>query len=1118
MRTRLVAALFSLALASSGTSLSNAGPSTDGRWTNLGWMGQQVPVHLNLVRAAADTSQLFFWIGHHGTGAGASDYALMNLNPSGAFAWSDVKKFLLPSQGNIFCAAHGHLDDGSVLLAGGQGDVLEGEGSDEAFVYRPSTRQMLSAPSLFQPRYYPGATVLADNTLLMVGGTKYSYAFIHGGTSNSSATLSDIRSLTMGSTQDWLPTTLENIVADGSPSCEAAAPALEGHSALLDTLGASGGGRGLIVFGGRYKNALGDYVYTNDVYRVGTDYTQHTSDVVFTWCKLTTNADPVDGQRPAARWQHGAALKGSSLVVFGGQASDGSALGDVWTLDFGGGTPTWHRHTPRLVGNPPAPEASPGPRWGHTLTTMQGTWACFLSEEAIVVHGGRDASGVASDDTWALILPETVPQCDEANEEHLWVQLPSSPKPRYGHVAAWVPFGFGYYGNKVLVHGGFGSDGNLIDGRSVYFLESWNGTLRWISVSPSTGPSGRAEHARVLSAHGEHQNIWIHGGRTSGGAPVAELWTYHFSTGQWTQLNPANVPAARADHVFVFDGLIGEGEQTHLVEARTPELFNPGQPTNPPGSISIYPTTVNHRVTFYPMLHSMPDGKILLAGPDTDSRTFNPCVSSPTWGSLIANSTTMMKSASVQYLPGKYMKAGWNGQTPATGATQVLDATSGGTPAWTTPSAAGFSPRAYHQLTLLPTGAVLATGGTLSEDASNVLSPVKAAQIWSPPTAGAPNGTWTSALASDPTTRGYHSNAVLLPDGRVLTTMGGFTTADVDWSIYEPPYLFDTNDALYSSRPVISTVPSSLIGGRAFQITLASTTGITSACLMRPTSSTHQRNFDQTYVPLTMSILNGTMLQLTAPDNPNTSPPGDYLLFVVKTDGGRNYPSVAKWVRLTVAETPIISADDVDPSTIHITWTAPYNSACTSENLHNVEYDLRVSTSNITSANFNTATRLTTYAPGGTGAPELAIFAEAEAFQNYYFALKVKRGTGAWSAMSNVDWARTKYIECEFPPCFGAQALPTRLELTLASEMPSHGPVRLRLALPAFLNGQSMSLRIHDVSGREVANLVRGPVEPGHLDVTWDPRTSGTRAEPGVYFATLRVGATSLTRSLVVLK
>ena len=70
--------------------------------------------------------------------------------------------------------------------------------------------------------------------------------------------------------------------------------------------------------------------------------------------------------------------------------------------------------------------------------------------------------------------------------------------------------------------------------------------------------------------------------------------------------------------------------------------------------------------------------------------------------------------------------------------------------------------RSFLNLTELPDGTVVATGGETDKNGGNINNAVYAAELWSPTTQ-----TW-STMASMHTPREYHSTALLLPDGRVL--------------------------------------------------------------------------------------------------------------------------------------------------------------------------------------------------------------------------------------------------------------------------------------------------------------------------------------------------------------
>jgi hypothetical protein len=188
----------------------------------------------------------------------------------------------------------------------------------------------------------------------------------------------------------------------------------------------------------------------------------------------------------------------------------------------------------------------------------------------------------------------------------------------------------------------------------------------------------------------------------------------------------------------------------------------------------------------------------------------------------------------------------------------------------------------YVSMVILPNGQVLETGGGLLDRQSPY---IKEAAMYNPS-----NNKYT-ALAADPQPRGYHSTALLLPDGRVMTygNNPGDGSYNEKISIYSPPYLF------HGARPQIKTVasPTAWHYGRAYNIT--TNQKIVSAELIRPAAVTHQSDPNQRYVALPLSV-HGSTIGLNVTSNPNMAPPGWYMLFVNNANG---VPSVAKWIHLS---------------------------------------------------------------------------------------------------------------------------------------------------------------------------------------------------------------------------
>ena len=84
----------------------------------------------------------------------------------------------------------------------------------------------------------------------------------------------------------------------------------------------------------------------------------------------------------------------------------------------------------------------------------------------------------------------------------------------------------------------------------------------------------------------------------------------------------------------------------------------------------------------------------------------------------------------------------------------------------------------------------------------------------------------------------------------------------------------------------------------------------------------------------------------------------------------------------------------------------------------------------------------------------------------------------------------------------GNAAQEERFGLELAGPNPAAGTTRLRLTLP---RAADVAVVVHDVTGRVVATLLRGPRSAGMHEIAWDGRDgSGSSAPAGLYFVRAR--------------
>jgi len=157
-------------------------------------------------------------------------------------------------------------------------------------------------------------------------------------------------------------------------------------------------------------------------------------------------------------------------------------------------------------------------------------------------------------------------------------------------------------------------------------------------------------------------------------------------------------------------------------------------------------------------------------------------------------------------------------------------------------------------------------------------------------------GQWT--LGPEQTeARAYHSTALLLPDGRVMSagdeSNGDGDPAHVDTAeIYEPPYLHK------GPRPQIASVSDQIQTGAGFGVTTPDT-NIAGASLVAPGAVTHGVDMNQRVIQL--DVTHGTGCVSVRAPTANVAPPGYYMLFLLNDQG---VPSVSKFVKLQASASP----------------------------------------------------------------------------------------------------------------------------------------------------------------------------------------------------------------------
>lgn len=362
------------------------------------------------------------------------------------------------------------------------------------------------------------------------------------------------------------------------------------------------------------------------------------------------------------------------------------------------------------------------------------------------------------------------------------------------------------------------------------------------------------------------------GGEVGEGTPDSTL--FDWTTNTWTETGTMAFARWYPTDIALGDGsqLVFSGRDERGQERiKQVERYNPAT-----GSYTTLPPSADQDTNgLYPRTLLTTDGRVFLAGPDRNSRMFDP--SSNTWVAVDKMNDGRREAGGVVMLPDLHTVLTAGGSSANTA--EIIDLNDA-SPQWQYTDSMAFV-RNHGNYTLLADGTVLATGGGTDPLPG---PPALEAELYDPST-----GMW-STMAAQQVDRQYHSSAVLLPDGRVLVAgdddglPGEMTTVE----IYSPPYLFQ------GPRPKIKAVPGSIGYGGGFLVRSRQAAEIQRVALIRPTATTHGFNMDQRYVNLDFT-LDGGNLAVDAPVNGNIAPPGYYMLVIVN---GNGVPSTARFVHL----------------------------------------------------------------------------------------------------------------------------------------------------------------------------------------------------------------------------
>lgn len=453
------------------------------------------------------------------------------------------------------------------------------------------------------------------------------------------------------------------------------------------------------------------------------------------------------------------------------------------------------------------------------------------------------------------------------------VEAAGSDPAQIGAWAAPVPMGV------IGIHAA------LLPSGKVLFYELPGSTLERARVfDPTTGVSTEVDPGLDWSVFCSGMSIMADGRMFATGGEPPRTATHPVGTGiesavffepgtnTWAPAPSMHYPRWYPSNVTMPDGtvLVMGGEST---PTGADKMIKPMESFDPVANDwTTLPATAN--ITgLYPRAFLLPNGHVVVAGPQRPTKEYDPATR--TWKTVSSMLFGARKSGGVVLLPGleRVLTAGGEKGGKPTATSELLDL-SAAKPKWSATGPMQIA-RMHQNLVLLPDGTVLAVGG--GQKGSFGL-PVRTAELFDPAT-----GTWRT-MATQTAPRSYHSTALLLPDGRVISAGSNSGKAEeTTVEIYSPPYLFA------GPRPTISAAPANIGYGGSFDVQTPDASSITRVALMHLGATTHGWAAEQRSVDLAFSTAGG-VLHVSGPANAAVAPAGPYMLFVLNAAG---VPSVA---------------------------------------------------------------------------------------------------------------------------------------------------------------------------------------------------------------------------------
>ena len=391
----------------------------------------------------------------------------------------------------------------------------------------------------------------------------------------------------------------------------------------------------------------------------------------------------------------------------------------------------------------------------------------------------------------------------------------------------------------------------------------------------------------------EDGRVFANGGNTTLGKVETSL--FDFETDQWTFTDSMDNSRWYPTSVYMPNGSVftalGEGGGQY------PELWTESGGWESLNGINLYwPSlsyTGHYEQDWWPLLHLAPDGRLFHSGPTPQMHWIDPLGSETvTPVGEPFESWYPKHGATTMYDKGKLMTVGGASTRFAESGAVTKGFTldiNGETPQLELINDMSYG-RMFHNGVMLPTGEIMIVGGNENgikfSDNDSQLTP----EVWNPA-----NGSWRS-LNPMSVPRNYHSVALLMPDGRVISAGGGLCGCYADHpdaQLFSPPYLFDDNGNL-APRPDLSAFPARAEAGATLLVN--GTPNLSRITMIRMSGTTHAINTDLRFLEVEFDERSAGRYALTLESNLNVLVPGYWMVFGID---GNGVPSEAEILQIS---------------------------------------------------------------------------------------------------------------------------------------------------------------------------------------------------------------------------